>query len=64
MDDRCPFCNKAYDFYCHQYCKETEKLKEKLKEGYRKGKVPNLSFKEVEFLIDILEAAYEGSEGI
>jgi hypothetical protein len=63
MDDKCPFCKRAYGFYCHQYCKETKKLIDKFKEGYNKLTVPDLSTIEIEFIIDALETLYEGGEG-
>lgn len=63
MNGKCPFCLKSYDFYCHQYCKETKKLIDEFKAAYNSGRVPDLSYTEMEFIIDALEILYEGSEG-
>lgn len=63
--DICPFCERAYDWYCHQNCKETKKLIEKLS-MLRKRKlitgliVCELSDREIKFIIDALEGLYEG----
>lgn len=62
MNGKCPFCQRSYDWYCHENCKETKKLIDKFKAAYNKGIVPDLSYTEMEFIIDALEGLYEGGD--
>lgn len=58
--DICPFCNRAYDWYCHEHCEKTKKLIDKLRNSYNSGNQPSLSYDELKFIIDALEGLYEG----
>ena len=58
--DICPFCERAYGWYCHEKCKETKKLIEKLKMLRDKKLISELSDREIKFIIDALEGLYEG----
>lgn len=63
--DICFFCEKVYDWHCHEKCKETKKLIEKLKMLRDKKLISELvlcelSDREIKFIIDALEGLYEG----
>lgn len=61
-EDNCPFCKRAYDWYCHQNCPKTKELIDKLKNSYINRSPTTISFDELKFIIDALEGLYEGGD--